>query len=110
MSGAGVHNWMPVSVAHGNLVTGSPCDHVAGHGSTSVWFQITACLVPTCMQMAKINNVGVHNLSPGMVTTELLMSGANTPTAKFFINCLGGCRSDVCSRRMSQAYPQETGA
>ena len=23
-----------------------------------------------------------------MVTTELLMSGADTPTAKFFINCL----------------------
>ncbi len=43
------------------------------------------------LKMAKINNVGVHNLSPGMVTTELLMSGANTPTAKFFINCLGGC-------------------
>jgi chlorophyll(ide) b reductase len=39
--------------------------------------------------MAKISNVGVHNLSPGMVTTELLMSGADTPTAKFFINCLG---------------------
>jgi chlorophyll(ide) b reductase len=43
--------------------------------------------------MAKISNVGVHNLSPGMVTTELLMSGANTPTAKFFINCLGWCLS-----------------
>lgn len=42
--------------------------------------------------MAKISNVGVHNLSPGMVTTELLMSGANTPTAKFFINCLGEAR------------------
>jgi chlorophyll(ide) b reductase len=28
---------------------------------------------------------GIHNLSPGMVTTELLMSGADTPTAKFFI-------------------------
>eukprot|EP00198_Chlamydomonas_reinhardtii_P012010 XP_001701347.1 predicted protein [Chlamydomonas reinhardtii] len=37
---------------------------------------------------AGIKNVAVHNLSPGMVTTELLMAGANTPTAKFFINCL----------------------
>ena len=42
------------------------------------------------LKLAKVSNVGVHNLSPGMVTTELLMSGANTPTAKFFINCLGG--------------------
>jgi hypothetical protein len=41
------------------------------------------------LKLAKINNVGIHNLSPGMVTTELLMSGANTSAAKFFINCLG---------------------
>jgi hypothetical protein len=56
--------------------------------------QRTRVLLRMCrlcvLQMAKISNVGVHNLSPGMVTTELLMSGANTPTAKFFINCLGG--------------------
>lgn len=41
------------------------------------------------LKLSKISNVGIHNLSPGMVTTELLMSGANTPTSKFFINCLG---------------------
>ena len=33
-------------------------------------------------------SVGLHNLSPGMVTTELLMSGADTPQSKFFINCM----------------------
>jgi chlorophyll(ide) b reductase len=38
---------------------------------------------------AGIKNVAVHNLSPGMVTTELLMAGADTNTSKFFINCLG---------------------
>jgi hypothetical protein len=43
------------------------------------------------LKLAKISNVGIHNLSPGMVTTELLMSGANTSAAKFFINCLGRC-------------------
>lgn len=32
--------------------------------------------------------VGVHNLSPGMVTTQLLMSGADNPQSKWFINCL----------------------
>ncbi len=40
-------------------------------------------------QQANIKNVGIHNLSPGMVTTELLMSGADTQGSKFFINCLG---------------------
>ncbi|KAJ6901241.1 LOW QUALITY PROTEIN: hypothetical protein NC651_019097 [Populus alba x Populus x berolinensis] len=33
-------------------------------------------------------NVVVHNLSPGMVTTDLIMSGATTKQAKFFINVL----------------------
>lgn len=45
------------------------------------------------LKLAKISNVGIHNLSPGMVTTELLMSGADTKGAKFFINCLGKYRS-----------------
>ncbi|KAK9861543.1 hypothetical protein WJX84_011294 [Apatococcus fuscideae] len=40
------------------------------------------------LKMQGIANVGIHNLSPGMVTTELLMSGADTQIAKFFINCL----------------------
>ncbi|CAL5222870.1 g5296 [Coccomyxa viridis] len=40
------------------------------------------------LKLLGISNVGIHNLSPGMVTTELLMAGADTPTAKFFINCL----------------------
>ncbi|KAG2434566.1 hypothetical protein HYH02_012232 [Chlamydomonas schloesseri] len=47
--------------------------------------------------MLGIKNVAVHNLSPGMVTTELLMAGANTPTAKFFINCLAEPATDVAA-------------
>jgi hypothetical protein len=27
------------------------------------------------LKMLNINNVGIHNLSPGMVTTDLLMAG-----------------------------------
>lgn len=42
-----------------------------------------------------VKNVAIHNLSPGMVTTELLMAGANNPTAKFFINCLAEPAADV---------------
>lgn len=30
-----------------------------------------------------LKKIGVHNLSPGMVTTELLMAGTNTPIAKW---------------------------
>eukprot|EP00798_Chlamydomonas_sp_ICE-L_P017213 gene17213-23534_t len=40
------------------------------------------------LEQASISNVGIHNLSPGMVTTELLMTGADTPSAKWFINAL----------------------
>ncbi|XP_026412791.1 chlorophyll(ide) b reductase NOL, chloroplastic-like isoform X1 [Papaver somniferum] len=40
------------------------------------------------LQMQDVKNVVVHNLSPGMVTTDLLMSGATTKQAKFFINIL----------------------
>jgi hypothetical protein len=61
--------------------------------------------------MAKITNVGVHNLSPGMVTTELLMSGADTPTAKFFINCLGEiqtCGSGCLGCRVIQADSRQS--
>nr|GLL25708.1 chlorophyll(ide) b reductase NOL, chloroplastic [Ipomoea trifida] len=40
------------------------------------------------LEMQDVKTVLVHNLSPGMVTTDLLMSGANTKQAKFFINIL----------------------
>ncbi|WVZ03929.1 hypothetical protein V8G54_024735 [Vigna mungo] len=40
------------------------------------------------LKMQDVKNVLVHNLSPGMVTTDLLMSGVNTKQAKFFINVL----------------------
>ena len=31
------------------------------------------------LKLLGITNVGIHNLSPGMVTTELLMAGESTP-------------------------------
>eukprot|EP00475_Leptophrys_vorax_P023766 TRINITY_DN32665_c0_g1_i1.p1 TRINITY_DN32665_c0_g1~~TRINITY_DN32665_c0_g1_i1.p1 ORF type:complete len:395 (-),score=-9.15 TRINITY_DN32665_c0_g1_i1:243-1367(-) len=49
------------------------------------------------LKMLKVRNVVVHNLSPGMVTTDLLMSGANTPQAKFFINALAEPAEDVAA-------------
>ncbi|EFJ42478.1 hypothetical protein VOLCADRAFT_67034 [Volvox carteri f. nagariensis] len=57
-----------------------------------------------------IRHVAVHNLSPGMVTTELLMTGANTPTAKFFINCLAEPAADVAAYLVPRirAVPQSS--
>ncbi|GLI65934.1 hypothetical protein VaNZ11_009608 [Volvox africanus] len=57
-----------------------------------------------------IRNVAIHNLSPGMVTTELLMTGANTPTAKFFINCLAEPAADVAAYLVPRirAVPQSS--
>jgi chlorophyll(ide) b reductase len=40
------------------------------------------------LNMAKISNVGVHAISPGMVTTELLMAGADNRFSRLMINCL----------------------
>eukprot|EP00271_Cylindrocystis_brebissonii_P004121 TRINITY_DN1559_c1_g1_i1.p1 TRINITY_DN1559_c1_g1~~TRINITY_DN1559_c1_g1_i1.p1 ORF type:complete len:396 (-),score=56.44 TRINITY_DN1559_c1_g1_i1:570-1595(-) len=47
--------------------------------------------------MLDIKNVTVHNLSPGMVTTELLMAGATTRQARFFINALAEPADEVAS-------------
>lgn len=41
------------------------------------------------LKLLDIKNIGIHNISPGMCTTDLLMSGVDTTQAKFFINCLG---------------------
>ena len=40
------------------------------------------------LRMLGLKQIGIHNLSPGMVTTELLMAGSDTKIARFFINCL----------------------
>ncbi|KAK7405687.1 hypothetical protein VNO78_07293 [Psophocarpus tetragonolobus] len=39
-------------------------------------------------KMQDVKNVVVHNISPGMVTTDLLMSGVSTKQAKYLINVL----------------------
>ncbi|KAL2631471.1 hypothetical protein R1flu_016157 [Riccia fluitans] len=49
------------------------------------------------LRMQGVKNVVVHNLSPGMVTTDLLMSGVDTPQAKFFINVLAEPANEVAS-------------
>lgn len=68
---------------------GNATPRFAAYGATKRSLQQLGKSLTAELKMQSISNVGVHNLSPGMVTTELLMSGANTPTARFFINCLG---------------------
>lgn len=78
-------------MSHAAGADGSPTPRFAAYGATKRGLQQLGKSLAAELKMLGIKNVGVHNLSPGMVTTELLMSGADTPTAKFFINCLGEC-------------------
>ncbi len=73
----------------GPRADGNATPRFAAYGATKRSLAQLAKSLVAELKMEKISNVGVHNLSPGMVTTELLMSGADTPVAKFFINCLG---------------------
>lgn len=40
------------------------------------------------------SRIGVHRISPGMVTTDLLMKGTGRPRAKFFVNVLAESPGD----------------
>lgn len=76
---------------------GNATPRFAAYGATKRSLQQLGKSLEAELKLAKISNVGVHNLSPGMVTTELLMSGANTSAAKFFINCLAEEAGDVAA-------------
>ena len=47
------------------------------------------------LNIAKINNVGIHAISPGMVTTELLMAGGDNRFSRLMINCLAETPEDM---------------
>ncbi|KAH7433869.1 hypothetical protein KP509_07G090000 [Ceratopteris richardii] len=67
---------------------GRPTPRFAAYGATKrSLVQLTKSLQAE-LKMQQIKNVIIHMLSPGMVTTDLLMSGSDTPQAKFFINVL----------------------
>ncbi|KAE8792990.1 chlorophyll(ide) b reductase NOL, chloroplastic [Hordeum vulgare] len=67
---------------------GRPTPRFAAYGATKRSVVHLTKSLQAELQMNEMNNVVVHNLSPGMVTTDLLMSGATTKQAKFFINIL----------------------
>ncbi|XP_073149213.1 chlorophyll(ide) b reductase NOL, chloroplastic [Henckelia pumila] len=67
---------------------GRPTPRFAAYGATKRSVVHLTKSLQAELRMQDVSNVVVHNLSPGMVTTDLLMSGANTKQAKFFINVL----------------------
>ncbi|XP_027107346.1 chlorophyll(ide) b reductase NOL, chloroplastic-like isoform X1 [Coffea arabica] len=67
---------------------GRPTPRFAAYGATKRSVVHLTKSLQAELQMQDVKNVVVHNLSPGMVTTDLLMSGADTKQAKFFINIL----------------------
>ncbi|KAL5734264.1 hypothetical protein ACOSP7_032125 [Xanthoceras sorbifolium] len=67
---------------------GRPTPRFAAYGATKRSVVHLTKSLQAELQMQEDKNVVVHNLSPGMVTTDLLMSGATTKQAKFFINVL----------------------
>lgn len=67
---------------------GNPTPRFAAYGATKRALAQLSKSVQAELKTAGIESVGLHNLSPGMVTTELLMSGSDTSQAKFFINAL----------------------
>ncbi|XP_059652847.1 chlorophyll(ide) b reductase NOL, chloroplastic isoform X5 [Cornus florida] len=67
---------------------GRPTPRFAAYGATKRSVVHLTKSLQAEMRMQDVKNVVVHNLSPGMVTTDLLMSGATTKQAKFFINVL----------------------
>ncbi|XP_014524282.1 chlorophyll(ide) b reductase NOL, chloroplastic isoform X2 [Vigna radiata var. radiata] len=67
---------------------GRPTPRFAAYGATKRSVVHLTKSLQAELKMQDVKNVLVHNLSPGMVTTDLLMSGVNTKQAKFFINVL----------------------
>ncbi|GMG99511.1 hypothetical protein Nepgr_001351 [Nepenthes gracilis] len=67
---------------------GRPTPRFAAYGATKRSVVHLTKSLQAELQMQDAGNVVVHNLSPGMVTTDLLMTGATTKQAKFFINVL----------------------
>eukprot|EP00252_Welwitschia_mirabilis_P010632 TRINITY_DN2401_c0_g1_i2.p1 TRINITY_DN2401_c0_g1~~TRINITY_DN2401_c0_g1_i2.p1 ORF type:complete len:335 (+),score=58.41 TRINITY_DN2401_c0_g1_i2:113-1117(+) len=67
---------------------GRPTPRYAAYGATKRSIVHLTKSLQAELKMQGIKKIVMHNLSPGMVTTDLLMSGSTTKQAKFFINVL----------------------
>jgi chlorophyll(ide) b reductase len=77
---------------------GSATPRFAAYGATKRSLAQLGASVRAELKLAGISGVGIHDVSPGMVATELLLSGArDTPAARFFVNALAEEASDVAA-------------
>ncbi|KAL4855752.1 Chlorophyll(ide) b reductase [Chlorella vulgaris] len=67
---------------------GNATPRFAAYGATKRGLAQLGKSLQSELRSEGLKQIGVHNLSPGMVNTELLMAGTNTAVAKFFVNCL----------------------
>lgn len=67
---------------------GGATPRFAAYGATKRGLAQLSKSLQSELRSEGLKNIGIHNLSPGMVNTDLLMAGTNTPIAKFFVNCL----------------------
>eukprot|EP01023_Acetabularia_acetabulum_P037644 TRINITY_DN3579_c0_g1_i4.p1 TRINITY_DN3579_c0_g1~~TRINITY_DN3579_c0_g1_i4.p1 ORF type:complete len:315 (-),score=50.93 TRINITY_DN3579_c0_g1_i4:464-1408(-) len=89
---------------------GGPTPRVATYGATKRGVNQLSKSIEAELKMLNIQKVGVHNLSPGMVSTELLMSCADSKESKFFINCVAEPPETVAESLVPQirSVPQES--
>jgi len=77
---------------------GAATPRFAAYGATKRSLAQLGASLRAELALAGVRGVGVHDLSPGMVATELLLSGArDTPAARFFVNALAEEASDVAA-------------
>ena len=67
---------------------GNATPRFAAYGATKRSLEQLNKSIRAELSIAKISNVGIHAISPGMVTTELLMAGADNRFSRLMINCL----------------------
>lgn len=67
---------------------GNATPRFAAYGATKRSLEQLNKSIRAELGIAKISNVGIHAISPGMVTTELLMAGADNRFSRLMINCL----------------------
>lgn len=88
---------------------GGATPRFAAYGATKRSLEQLSKSLRAELRMAGVKNVGIHNLSPGMVTTELLMAGADNAVSKFFINALAEEPATVAAALVPRmrAVPEE---
>ena len=76
---------------------GTATPRFAAYGATKRSLDQLNKSIRADLGIAKITNVGIHAISPGMVTTELLMAGGDSRFSRLMINCLAETPEDMAA-------------